>query len=556
MKNEKYPKILISYEHCLGPVSMAGAAAYKMATSSRTRVVLLAQATSGAAGSGGTTRAHTIDQRLAIFLELAPEGVEVDLVELDLEAWEADPHGCAAVTLERLRGASAIVALFAYGPAPHRRWCFFGEVLMPMVPQLVPDLKLVQVLSSGVDEYLGAADVVTLAEVHGITVANNGGANAVAVSEAVMGLVYALFRSLVPDVLAVKEGRWNRGRKGKREEKAYLAQLGESHSWAGGVGGQEISGKTVGIVGFGNIGRQVARRFSGYDCELLYYDTEEQVIGRRNELGATFTPFEELLQRSDIVTLHVPHTATTKGMMGPREFELMKKSAVLINTCRGPVVQEAALVAALETAEIAAAGVDVTEVEPVDASSPLLTLPNVVVTPHNAGGTSAASFKAMEFSMANVARCSITYRTYATVLLSRVLVFGLVLLLIQIARESATTVECFAVCKRCAANAWFKALAAQKECTREACGARRTLATASTTQTRIFIYHCGNRVCIPCISARCGTRSMRQLDHAFLSAATTLQPAVSSCCAVMPRCPLEDAMPRRRSPNPSLPHPR
>ena len=88
-----------------------------------------------------------------------------------------------------------------------------------------------------------------------------------------------LFRSLVPDVLAVKEGRWNRGRKGKKGEKAYLAQLGESHSWAGGVGGQEISGKTVGIVGFGNIGRQVARRFSGYDCELLYYDTEE-AIGR------------------------------------------------------------------------------------------------------------------------------------------------------------------------------------------------------------------------------------------------------------------------------------
>ena len=101
-------------------------------------------------------------------------------------------------------------------------------------------------------------------------------------------------------------------------------------------------------------------------------------------------------------------------------------------------------------------------------------------------------------------------------LLSRVLVFGLVLLLIQIARESATTVERFAVCKRCAANAWFKALAAQKECTREACGARRTLATASTTQTRIFIYHCGNRVCIPCVSARFGTRSMT-----FLSAATT-----------------------------------
>ena len=309
----------------------------------KTRVVLLAEADAQTSGSGGTTRAHTVDQRLAAFQDMAPDEVEVAIAEFD-------PDASSSEMAKLLADADAIVALFAYGPPPGRRWRYFGEVLMPLVPQL-PKLKLVQVLSSGFDEYLSADDVVALHEQRGITVANNGGANAVAVSEEVLGLIYALFRALPADVINVRNGLWNQTKGG--ESKRYLASLSGKDStmaW-GGIGGQEITNKTVGIIGFGNIGRQVARRLTGYDCEVLYHDVIQPVIGRESELGATFTGLDELLARADVVTLHVPHTGKTRGMMGMAQMKLMKKSAVLINTCRGPVVRQSELIAALEAGD-------------------------------------------------------------------------------------------------------------------------------------------------------------------------------------------------------------
>lgn len=346
-------------------------------------VVLLAEAPTGTAGGGGTTRAHSIDERLRAFRELAPDDVSVDLV-----TWAPNDK---ALMVKSLRPADVVVALFAFSPAPELRWRYFGECLVPLVPEL-PNLKLVNLLSSGFDEYLTSADVIWL-EQRGITVANNGGANAVGVSETVLGLMYTLSRGFLANVANVRAGLWNRSDQGK----AYLRGL------AGG-GPVEIVGSTVGIVGFGNIGRQVARRLSGYECEVLFYDTDDMVIGRDGELGAQYTPLEELLARSDYVTMHVPHTAKTRGMMGKAQFETMKNSAVYISTCRGPVTVEADLIEALRTGQIAAAGLDVTEVEPLPQDSELLTLENCVITPHNAGGTLAASHKAMVFVMRNVAR--------------------------------------------------------------------------------------------------------------------------------------------------------
>ena len=294
-------------------------------------VVLLVEKGADTAGAGGTTRAHTVDERLLAFRKLAPAGVTVELV-----AWDPDD---AAAMRESLAPAAVVVALFAYSPPPELRWRYFGECLIPLVPEMV-ELRLVHVLSSGFDEYLAAADVVWL-EKQGITVANNGGANAVGVSETVIALMYAVSRGFVDNVESVKAGRWNRG-----PAPAYLSHF------AGG-GAQEIVGSTVGIVGFGNIGRQVARRLAGYDCDVLYYDTDDLVIGRDNELGAVHTPLEELLRRSDFVTMHVPHTGKTRGMMGIEQFRLMKRTAVYINTCRGPVTKEADLVEALRAGEIA-----------------------------------------------------------------------------------------------------------------------------------------------------------------------------------------------------------
>eukprot|EP01051_Picozoa_sp_SAG22_P006168 SAG22_NODE_395_length_11139_cov_14.562500_3_plen_293_part_00 len=248
------------------------------------------------------------------------------------------------------------MALFAYSPPPELRWRYFGECLIPLVPDM-PELKLVHVLSSGFDEYLAAADVVWL-ENRGVTVANNGGANAIGVSETVLGLMYAVSRGFIHNVDSVKAGLWNRG-----PVPNYLNQF------AGG-GAQEIVGSTVGIVGFGNIGRQVARRLTGYDCEVLFFDTDDLVIGGDNELGATSTSLPDLLARSDFVTMHVPHTGVTRGMMGLEQFKMMKRTAVYINTCRGPVTNEADLVEALETGEIAGECIRISDHDDAAGSTP------------------------------------------------------------------------------------------------------------------------------------------------------------------------------------------
>ena len=166
----------------------------------------------------------------------------------------------------------------------------------------------------------------------------------------------------------------------------------------------EINGKTVGIIGFGNIGRQVSRRISGFDCEVLYHDLVELMPGRDGELGAQAVDLDHLLRVSDIVTIHVPLNSSTRGMMGTREFGLMKKTAIFINTCRGPVHNETDLIKALQDGEIAGAGLDVLEEEPTDPNNPLLHMPTSIVTPHWAGGTGEGNERAVVFALSNLQR--------------------------------------------------------------------------------------------------------------------------------------------------------
>ncbi|MDP7091148.1 MAG: NAD(P)-dependent oxidoreductase, partial [Dehalococcoidia bacterium] len=155
---------------------------------------------------------------------------------------------------------------------------------------------------------------------------------------------------------------------------------------------------------FGNIGRQVARRLSGFDCEILYHDIVELMPGRDQELGAQAVDLDHLLRVSDIVTLHVPLNSSTRGMMGAREFGLMKKTAIFINTCRGPVHNEADLIKAIQDGEIAGTGLDVLEEEPTDPNNPLLSMPTATVTPHWAGGTGEGNERAVVFALSNLER--------------------------------------------------------------------------------------------------------------------------------------------------------
>jgi phosphoglycerate dehydrogenase-like enzyme len=226
-----------------------------------------------------------------------------------------------------------------------------------------PKLKLVQLLSAGYDR----VDIEAARKAK-VPVSNNGGANAIAVSEHTLLLMLAVLKRLVRFHNDVVAGKW---RVGNQVEGAVY----------------ELSSKLVGIVGLGNIGKKVARRVQAFDARVQYYDIARLTENEEDALGVRFVLLDELLRTSDIVSLHVPLDDTTRAMISTRELGLMKSSAILVNTCRGPVIDEAALHHALSAGKIAAAGLDVMVEEPPAKDHPLFSLPNVTFTPHSAGPT-------------------------------------------------------------------------------------------------------------------------------------------------------------------------
>lgn len=145
--------------------------------------------------------------------------------------------------------------------------------------------------------------------------------------------------------------------------------------------GSDVFGKTIGIIGLGRIGQAVARRAHGFSMRVLYYDPRRLEIDEEKILGVTYVELPELLRESDYVTIHVPLTPETHHLIGEKELRMMKPGAYLINTARGPIVDETALVRALAERRIAGAGLDVYENEPAMAPG-LAELPNVVLLPH------------------------------------------------------------------------------------------------------------------------------------------------------------------------------
>ena len=150
--------------------------------------------------------------------------------------------------------------------------------------------------------------------------------------------------------------------------------------------GTDVHGKTLGIIGLGRIGGAIARRAKGFNMNVIYYD-EERKRELEKELGVRYSPLKELLTESDYVSLHIPLTSSTRHMIGKRELTMMKETAFLINTSRGPVVDEDALYRALRDGVIAGAGLDVFEREPLSPESPLKGLDNAVITPHIASAS-------------------------------------------------------------------------------------------------------------------------------------------------------------------------
>jgi len=165
--------------------------------------------------------------------------------------------------------------------------------------------------------------------------------------------------------------------------------------------GHDIHHKTLGIVGLGRIGQAIARRAQGFEMKVLYNDEARQPTEKEAELKVTYTSLEQLLRESDFVTLHVPLMPSTKHLIGKKQLEMMKRTAVLINTSRGPVVDEKALVGALKSNVIFAAGLDVYEDEPALAPG-LAELDNAIIPPHIASATFDTRTKMATMAAGNI----------------------------------------------------------------------------------------------------------------------------------------------------------
>jgi glyoxylate reductase len=166
--------------------------------------------------------------------------------------------------------------------------------------------------------------------------------------------------------------------------------------------GVDVHGATLGIVGFGRIGREMARRGRGFGMRILYQDVHPATPDEEAELGARRVELDELLRESDFVTLHVNLTDETQHLIDADALRAMKRTAVLVNTSRGPVVDTSALEGALREGEIFAAGLDVTDPEPLPASHPLVGLPNCVVVPHIASASGVTRGKMAAMAAANL----------------------------------------------------------------------------------------------------------------------------------------------------------
>ncbi len=230
-------------------------------------------------------------------------------------------------------------------------------------------LKMVQRTGVGTD----GLDLALLKEKN-IPVYVNKGVNAVSVAEHTVMLMLAALRRLPQIDAKVKQGIWQKNEHGLK-----------CHS---------LQGKIIGLIGLGNIGVHVARMLTPFQARILYFDPQKLTVEAERNLHLEFTSLHELLTTSDIISLHCPLNDKTRKMIGKQEFDMMKKGAFIINTARGQLIDENALVEALESRHLAGAALDVFEKEPISPDSPLLKTENLVLTSH-VGGLTMETFSGM-----------------------------------------------------------------------------------------------------------------------------------------------------------------
>ena len=289
-------------------------------------------------------------------IEMARRGAEID-------AYGVDAAMPRAELLARLAGKQGLI-------------CVISEAIDQELLDACPDLKVVSNVAVGYNN----VDVPACTR-RGVVVTNTPDVLTDTTADFAWALLMAVARRVVEADRYLREGRFQKWE--------YMLLLGG-----------DVHGKTLGVVGFGRIGRAVARRAQGFGMRVLYQDAVAADAATERELHATRTDLATLLRESDFVTLHTPLIPETRHLINAQSLKTMKKSAFLINAARGPVVDEAALVQALREHWIAGAGLDVFEEEP-KVHQGLIGLPNVVLAPHIASGSSETRLKMAALAVEN-----------------------------------------------------------------------------------------------------------------------------------------------------------
>lgn len=275
-----------------------------------------------------------------------PEAMDVIGKAAEIRQWDSDAPVPYETLLQQVRSIDGLL-------------CMPSDKIDAAILDAAPRLKVVSNFAVGYDN----VDVINAAE-RGIPVGNTPGVLSETTADLAFALLMAAARRIPEADKYTRDGLW----KTSVSPRLML--------------GRDVHHSTLGIIGMGRIGAEMARRARGFRMHVLYHNRTRRMDVEK-ELGVEFiSAMPELLSRSDFVSLHVPLTGDTRTLIGAAELAMMKPTAILVNTARGQVVDQKALYLALKSGQIAAAALDVFETEPIPADDPLLSLDNVVITPH------------------------------------------------------------------------------------------------------------------------------------------------------------------------------
>ena len=304
--------------------------------------------------------------RVLVTRRIPEDGLDLIRASCDMDLWEGDLPPPRDELLRRIAGVDGVLSLLT------------DRVDDEFLDAAGPGLKVVSNYAVGFDN----VDVAACAR-RGVAVGNTPGVLTDTTADLAFALLMAAARRVSEGERYVRDGKWRTW--------GPLLLLGP-----------DVHGATIGIVGFGRIGQAVARRARGFGMEVLYHDLHELPRDVTDPLGANYLPLEELLPRSDFVSLHVNLSPQTRHLINAETLSWMKPTAVLINTSRGPVVDQAALADALDAKRLFAAALDVTDPEPIPMSDRLVGRDDCLIVPHIASASRATRAKMAEMAAANL----------------------------------------------------------------------------------------------------------------------------------------------------------